>query len=302
MTFGGQTDESTALRMVDRCLDAGVSFFDTANVYNAGASETILGKALKARRNQVVLASKVRGKMGDAPDHQGLSPAALFRACDQSLHRLQTDYLDLYYLHLPDYETPLEQTLEAMQSLVDSGRVRHIAASNYASWQMCQMLWIAQKRGFPPVRVSQPMYNLLARGIEQEFLPFTQEFGIATVCYNPLAGGLLTGKHVIESPQEGSRFDHNRMYLDRYWHPSDFDAVEAIREISRRAGRSLVSVSLNWMLHHTPVTCLILGASRLEHLEENLAAAEHGPLDPETVAALDQVWQRLRGITPKYNR
>lgn len=302
MTFGGQTGEADALRMVDLCLDSGVNFFDTANVYNRGASETILGKALRGRRQRVVLASKVRGKMGEAPDQQGLSGAAISRAIEESLKRLQTDYLDLYYLHLPDYEIPLEETLEAMQALVASGKVRHVACSNYAAWQMCQMLWIAGKRGFPPVRVSQPMYNLLARGIEQEFLPFAKEFQIATVCYNPLAGGLLTGKHAMAAPLQGSRFDGNRMYLDRYWHAQDFDAVEAVREIARRAGRSMVSVSLNWLLHHTAMTSVILGASRTEQLEENLAAVEQGPLDQETVAALDQVWERLRGVSPKYNR
>jgi aryl-alcohol dehydrogenase-like predicted oxidoreductase len=146
------------------------------------------------------------------------------------------------------------------------------------------------------------MYTLLARGIEQEFLPFSKEFGIATVCYNPLAGGLLTGKHTLQAPIQGSRFDGNKMYLDRYWHSQDFDAVEAVREIARRAGRSLVSVSLNWMLHHTAATSVILGASRLKQLEQNLAAVEEGALDPETVAALDQVWERLRGVSPKYNR
>jgi aryl-alcohol dehydrogenase-like predicted oxidoreductase len=302
MTFGGQTAEPEAVRMVDQCLDSGVNFFDTANVYNRGASETILGKALKGRRDRVVLASKVRGKMGDAPDQQGLSRAAIVRAIDESLGRLQTDYLDLYYLHLPDYATPLEESLEAMQTMVQAGKVRHVACSNYAAWQMCQMLWTAQQHGYQPVRVSQPMYNLLARGIEQEFLPFTKEFQIATVCYNPLAGGLLTGKHAIAEPLQGSRFDGNRMYLDRYWHTQDFDAVEAVRDVSLRAGRSMISLALNWLLHHTEATSVILGASRLEQLEENLAAVEQGPLDPQTVAALDQIWERLRGVTPKYNR
>ena len=302
MTFGGQTGEADAFRMVDRCLDSGVSFFDTANVYNGGASETILGKALKDRRDRVVLASKVRGKMGDAPDQQGLSSAAIARAIEESLRRLQTDYLDLYYLHLPDYATPLEESLEAMHHLVEAGKVRQVACSNYAAWQMCRMRWTAAERGYAPIQVAQPMYNLLARGIEQEYLPFTQEFQIANVCYNPLAGGLLTGKHAISAPQQGSRFDGNRMYLDRYWHTQDFDAVEAVREIARRAGRSMVSVALNWLLHHSVVTAVILGASRLEQLEENLAAVEQGALDPETVAALDQVWERLRGVSPRYNR
>ncbi len=177
------------------CLDAGINFFDTANVYNRGAAETILGKALKGRRDKVVLASKVRGKMGDAPDDEGLSRAAIRKAIDASLMRLGTDYLDLYYLHQPDYAVPIEETLDTMQELVRAGKVRFPAVSNYAAWQVCEILWICEKRGYQPYFISQPMYNLLARGIEKEYLPFCQRFGVAVVPYNPLAGGLLTGKH-----------------------------------------------------------------------------------------------------------
>lgn len=302
MTFGGQTREADAIRMVERSLDAGINFFDTANVYQQGTSEAILGKALQGRRHRVILASKVRGKMGDGPDQSGLAPAAIRRAVEESLQRLHTDYLDLYYLHQPDYAVPIESTLECMQDLVQAGKVRQVACSNYAAWQMCQMIAIAASRGFSPVRVAQPMYNALARGIEQELLPFAKEFNLATVCYNPLAGGLLTGKHTRDAPLRGTRFDQNRMYLSRYWHAQSFDALEAVREASRAAGRSMVSVALNWLLHHTPITCVILGASKLEHLEENLAAAEQGPLPAETVAALDRIWAELRGVAPNYNR
>jgi 1-deoxyxylulose-5-phosphate synthase len=302
MTFGGQTDEPTSVQMVERCLQAGINFFDTANVYTAGTSETFLGRALKGRRHRVVLASKVSNKVGDAPDQKGLSRAAIRRGIDDSLKRLDTDYLDLYYMHLPDYSTPIEESLAAMDELVKEGKVRHVAQSNYASWQVTQMQWIAQKNGHQPVVVSQPMYNLLARGIEQEFLPMSKQFGIANVVYNPLAGGLLTGKHKVEEPIRGSRFDKNQMYLDRYWHADDFSAVEAVREISQQSGRSMVSLALCWLLHHTSIECVILGASKLEQLAQNLAAANEGPLKPETLEALDQVWQRLRGVTPKYNR
>jgi aryl-alcohol dehydrogenase-like predicted oxidoreductase len=302
MTFGGQTDEPAAVRMVERCMDAGINFFDTANVYNAGTSEVMLGRALKGRRHRVILASKVRGKMGDAPDQSGLSRTAIRRAIEDSLKRLETDYLDIYYLHQPDYEAPLEETLAAMNELVKEGKVRHVAQSNYAGWQVCRMLWLAEKNGYQAALISQPMYNLLARGIEQEYLPMCKEFGVATVVYNPLAGGLLTGKHSQAAPIRGSRFDKNQMYLDRYWHGEDFNAVEQVREIAGRAGRSMASVALNWLLHHTPINCVILGASRLEQLEQNLASAEEGPLDPQTVDDLDQVWKRLRGVTPNYNR
>src|SRR5687767_6766759 len=190
MTFGAQTDEATALQMVNRCLDRNVNFLDTANVYNAGASETILGRALKGRRDRIVLASKVAGKMGPDPDQAGLSRTAIMRAVEESLRRLATDYLDLYYLHWPDYTVPLEESLEAMGQLVREGKVRHVAVSNYAAWQIVRLLWIAEQKRLPAVQVTQPMYNLIARGIEPELLPMCREFGIGTVVYNPLAGGI----------------------------------------------------------------------------------------------------------------
>jgi aryl-alcohol dehydrogenase-like predicted oxidoreductase len=288
--------------MINRCMDGGINFFDTANVYTGGSSEALLGKALKGRRQHIVLASKVSNKVGDAPDQKGLSRPAIRRAIDESLTRLQTDYLDLYYMHLPDYSTRIEESLAAMDELVQEGKVRHVAQSNYASWQVAQMQCIAGKNDYKPVVVSQPMYNLLARGIEQEFLPMSKEYKIANVVYNPLAGGLLTGKHNATEPIEGSRFDKNKMYLDRYWHVDDFSAVEAVRDIAQKSGRSMVSLALCWLLHHTAIECVILGASKLEQLDQNLKSAEEGPLNPETLEALDKAWERLRGVTPKYNR
>lgn len=302
MTFGGQTDEAAARCIIDCCLDAGINFIDTANVYNKGVSESILGRILKGRRDKVVLASKVRGQMGEAPDESGLSRAAIVRAIDESLRRLQTDYLDLYYLHMPDYSVPLEETLAVVDELVKAGKVRYPASSNYAAWQVVRMLWLAEKNGYRPATVTQPMYNLLARGVEQEYMPMCREMGVSTVVYNPVAGGLLTGKQRREAPLPGTRFDANQLYLDRYWHPAYFDAVDELRKAAERAGRSLVSLSLNWLLHHTDADCMILGASRIEQLDENLKAIEDGPLAPETVAACDAVWVKLRGVTPKYNR
>jgi len=302
MTFGGQTGEAEAARIVDRCLDAGVNFLDTANVYNKSATETILGRILKGRRNKLVLASKVFFPMGEGADRRGLSRAAILRAIDESLTRLGADYLDLYYLHAPDYSVPLEETLATLDELVKAGKIRYPASSNYAAWQVERMLWLAERNGYQPAWITQPMYNLLARGIEQEYLPMCREFGVSTVVYNPLAGGLLTGKHPKQAPLAGSRFDDNQLYLDRYWHPAYFDAVADLRRVAEQAGRSLVSLSLNWLLHHTGIDCVILGASRLEQLEENLNALEDGPLSPETLAACDTVWAKLRGITPKYNR
>jgi len=302
MTFGSQVDDATASRMIDLCIDRGVNFFDTANIYNKGLSETIVGKALKGRRNRVILASKVRGKMGDGADESGLSKRAMLRAVDESLQRLQTDHLDLYYLHQPDYAVPIEESLETMEQLVRQGKVRYPASSNYSGWQVCRMQWLAEKNSYKPARITQPMYNLLARGIEQEYLPMTREFGISTVVYNPLGGGMLTGKQKRGAPIPGTRFDNNQMYLSRYWYDAYFDAVDEILAIARAAGRSPVSFALNWLLHHTTIDCVILGASRIEQLEENLKAMEDDPLPASAVTACDAVWAKLRGVTPQYNR
>lgn len=302
MTFAGQTGEDVAAQMVDGCLDSGINFFDTANAYNGGKSEEMLGRLMRGRRDRFILASKVANKMGDGPGLAGLSRAAIHRAIDDSLRRLATDYLDIYYLHLPDYNVPVEESLEAMDSLVKQGKIRYIASSNYSGWQVVQMLCIAEKRGFQRPSITQPMYNLIARGIEQEYLPMCKEFGVAAVVYNPLAGGLLTGKQQRQAPLPGTRFDNNRMYLDRYWHQADFEAVEELKQIAAQAGRSLVSLALNWLYHHRPIDCIILGASRLEQLDENLKVLGDGPLDPPTLEACDRVWTKLRGPSPKYNR
>ena len=303
MTFGSQTDEATARRMIDRLLDAGVNFLDTANVYNQGRAEEMLGAILAGHRQRVVLATKVRAKMEKAPEESGLSRAAMLKAIDSSLRRLKTDCVDLYYLHLPDWDVPIEETLGAMDELVRAGKVRYPAVSNYAAWQVCEIHWICQRNGYKPPYISQPMYNLLARGIEEEYLPFCKRFGVVVVPYNPLAGGLLSGKHVrVQEPITGSRFDGNKLYLDRYWHDDYFAAVEELRTIARDAGKTLVELSFQWLFTQQQVDSVILGASRLEQLEENLKACEGGTLDAATLERCDAVWKRLRGITPKYNR
>ncbi len=302
MTFGGQTDIEAGRKMIDLCSGAGINFLDTANVYTGGASEEMLGRLLEGRRKDFVLASKVRNKMGDGVDMAGLSRGAIFRAIEDSLKRLKTDYLDLYYLHLPDYAVEIEESLDAMNELVKQGKVRYLASSNYSGWQVVEMLWIAQRKNYQAPFVSQPMYNLIARGIEQEYLPMSKRFGISNIVYNPLAGGLLTGKQRRDAPLPGTRFDNNRMYLDRYWHQADFDAVDQLKHIAASTGRSLVSLALNWIYRHTPVECIILGASRVDHLEQNLKVLSDGPLDPETLQGCDKVWEALRGPTPKYNR
>jgi len=303
MTFGSQTDQAGAQCIVDTCIDHGVNFFDTANVYNKGVSETILGKALHGRRDRVVLASKVRMKMGDAPNESGLSRAAIRKAIDESLARLGTDYVDLYYLHAPDRSVPIEETLATMDELVRAGKVRYPAISNFPSWQVVQMFWIAKEKGYRPPTVSQLMYNVLARAIEEEYVAMCKQFGVSTVVYNPLAGGLLTGKQRREGPLPGTRFDNNQLYLGRYWHAAYFDALDELSAAAAKAGRSLVDVALCWLLYHSAADCLIFGATRQEHLEQNLAPFDNGkPLSPELLAVCDAAWAKVRGVAPAYHR
>jgi 1-deoxyxylulose-5-phosphate synthase len=303
MPFGSQADEATSKRMVDQCIDAGINFFDTANMYNHGKAETILGNALQGRRDKVILATKVRHKMGEGPDEGGLSRTAIHKALHDSLERLQTDYVDIYYAHWPDNDIPIEETLTTMDDLIRAGKVRNFAISNYAAWQIVEIHWACERNGYKAPHISQPMYNLLARGIEEEYLPFCKRFGVAVLPYNPLAGGLLTGKHAHhKGPISGTRFDKNDMYLRRYWHVDYFDAVEELKGIAREGGMTLIELSLRWLLSQPIVDSVILGASKPEQLTENLKSCQGGALDQGILDKCDGVWKKLRGITPKYNR
>jgi aryl-alcohol dehydrogenase-like predicted oxidoreductase len=288
--------------MIDRCIGEGINFIDTANVYQTGLAESMLGEAIRGKRDKLILATKVRGKMGDGPDESGLSKRPILKAIDDSLKRLKTDYVDLYYLHQPDYAVPVEETLGAMEELVRQGKIRYPATSNYAGWQVGQLLWAAEKHKYAPAFVSQPMYNLLARGIEQEYLAMAKQYGVSIIAYNPLAGGMLTGKHSQAAIPPGTRFDKNLMYQERYWHPENFAAVEKLKKAADQIGRSLISVALNWLLCHTLTDCIILGASRGEQLEQNLAACKEGPLPLDMLQVCDEVWADLRNPVPVYNR
>jgi aryl-alcohol dehydrogenase-like predicted oxidoreductase len=303
MTFGAQASEEESIRMVHRALDAGVNFVDTADVYNQTASETIVGKALRGRRDGVVLASKVGNQVGpNTLKDGGLTRWHIIHAVEASLRRLDTECLDICYLHTPDYETPLEESLAAFDHLVGQGKVMYVGMSNYAAWQVCHALWLSDKHRFAPPVVMQCPYNLITRSIEQEFLPFCREFGLGITVYNPLAGGLLTGKHDrTRPPTDDTRFQLSDQYYDRYWLDSHFDAVADLVEIAAEAGKSPVALALQWLAAHSDVDAIILGASRIEQLEENLSAWD-GSLDQETLEACDRVWSRLRGDTFLYNR
>jgi aryl-alcohol dehydrogenase (NADP+) len=302
MTFGEQADEVESVRMVRRALDAGITFFDTADSYVQGRSEEILGRALKGVRDRVVVSSKVFNPTGPAPTDRGLSRVHVMRAAEDSLRRLGTDRLDVYFLHQPDCDTPLEETMSAMDRLVRDGKVRVVGMSNYASWQMVRSLWISDAQGLAKVSVVQVMHSLLARAVETECLPACREFDVGVTVYNPLAGGLLTGKHDrARPPAEGTRFGMKQMYRDRYWHEGLFEAAEKLAGIAREAGITPVDLALRWVMSREGVHCVILGASSLAQLEENLGAAD-GRLPADVLAACDRVWARLKGPAPGYNR
>lgn len=302
MTFGGQADESASGAILDLALASGVNFIDTANAYNKGVTEEILGRYLRGKRDQVVLASKVFNRMGDGPDEKGLSRAAINRGIEDSLRRLQTDYLDIYYLHAPDWTVPIEESLDAMQRLVDAGKIRYVASSNYAAWQVAQMQQLAAQNGWKPAVITQPMYNLLARGLEQEYLAMADAYQISMIVYNPLAGGLLTGKHRRDQITPGTRFDNNRMYQERYWHEDMFDSVEALQKIAQQENRMMLSLAINWLYRHTPVDCIIMGATSAAQLQQSLDSLKSGALSENALRACDVIWHALRGPAPKYNR
>lgn len=303
MTFGAQVDEAEAGRMVAACREAGVTMFDTSNNYAGGASEEILGRVVRPFRDDVLISTKGGSPVGQSDAAlAGLGRRALHRAVDDSLRRLGTDHIDIYYLHRPDPATPIEETLAAMDELVRAGKVRRLGQSNFAAWQITEMNYLARLNGWPPALLSQPLYNLLGRRIEDEYVACAQHLGLTSITYNPLAGGLLTGKHRPgETPEDGTRFS-KASYRDRYWNPAQFDAVERLRALADEAGLTLVELAFRWILGRPVVDGMLLGASRLEQLESNLAAVDGPPLGEDLMAACDDVWADLRGAAPLYNR
>ena len=283
MTFGGrgqfrdvgQTDLDGARRHVDMALDAGVNLIDTANVYSDGASEEIVGQALDGRRDDVLLATKARFPMGAGPNDAGLSRHHLIEACEASLRRLQTDHIDLYQLHEWDGQTPLEETLAALEHLVQTGKVRYVGCSNYAGWQVMKALSVAALTGLPRF-VSQQVYlSLQERAAEYEIVPSALDQGLGLLIWSPLAGGLLSGKYRRgQPPPAGSRrageWDEPPVYDEDRLH----DTVDVLVEIAAGHGVSPARVALAWLLARPGVTSLIIGARTDEQLADNLAAAE----------------------------
>ncbi len=298
MTFGLQCDEPTSVSILDRAADGGITFLDTADVYplggtpeTIGRTEEIVGRWLKGRRDRFILATKCFGRSGPARWDQGNSRKHILDAVDASLRRLQTDYIDLYQLHGPDPSTPIDETMKALEDLVRWGKIRYAGCSNFLAYQIARAIGRSEALNIVRFDSVQPRYNLLFREIERELLPLCLEDGIGVIPYNPIAGGLLSGKHNPGTPPEGTRFTLGTAggrYQDRYWHEGMFDTVEAIRPIAAEADMSMAQLAIAWVMAHPAITAPIIGASRPDQLDDTLAAAER-PLAPEIKAKLDDV-------------
>jgi aryl-alcohol dehydrogenase-like predicted oxidoreductase len=303
MNFGKRTPPAESERVVRRALEHGIGVFDTANAYNVGESERILGRSLGRDRSRVILATKVGlDRVGPGGKPEGLSRAALGRAIDASLERLGTDAVDLYYLHVPDHVTPIGETLDAMADIVRSGKARAWGVSNYASWQILEMNSLAAARGLAAPAVSQVLYNALNRQLEIEYFAFARRFPLHTTVYNPLAGGLLTGKHRYgEAPSKGSRFDENAMYTRRYWTRAMFDRVGELQAIAQDAGLSMVEMAYAWVAAHADVDSVLVGPATVEHLDAAVAAVSR-PLSPDLLARVDDLHRGWTGTDTNYVR
>ncbi|MEK7715697.1 MAG: aldo/keto reductase [candidate division NC10 bacterium] len=304
MTFGLQCDEAASVAILDRAAAGGITFLDTADVYplgggldTVGRTEEIIGRWIEKRRHEFIIATKCFGIMGARPWDRGNSRKHVLDAIEGSLRRLRTDYVDLYQLHHPDPETPIDETLQALDDVVRSGKARYIGCSNFHAWQVARALGRSEALGVARFDSVQPRFNLLFRQIERELLPLCQADGLGVIPYNPLAGGFLSGKHRREAgPTAGTRFTVGRAarrYQERYWHEREFATVEALRPLAAEAGLSLTRLAVAWVLAHPAITAPIVGASRPEQLDDVLPAVEKD-LDAGLKARLDELTREYR--------
>ena len=304
MAFGLQCDEPASVAILDRAAAGGITFLDAADVYplggtfdTVGHTEEILGRWLGNRRHDFVVATKCAGAMSARPWDRGASRKHILDAIEGSLRRLRTDYVDLYQIHHPDPETPMDETLRALDDVVRAGKARHVGCSNYAAWQVARALGRSEAQGLARFDSVQPRYNLLFRQIERELLPLCAAEGIGVIPYNPLAGGFLSGKHRREAgPTAGTRFTLGTAagrYQDRYWHEREFAAVEELRPLAAAAGMSMAQMAVAWVLAHPAITAPIIGASRPDQLDDVLAAADKG-LASDLKARLDEMTREYR--------
>ena len=304
-TFGKQTDEAESIRVFDKAADAGVNFIDTADVYPGGAdlpevgrAEEITGLWLKGKRNRFILGTKAGGPMGSSPWDRGSSRKHLLDAIDASLRRLNTDYVDLFQLHMDDPATSLDETAEAFDAIVRSGKARYIGVSNFLAYRLARAIGRQDTLRLVRFVSVQPRYNLLFREIERELLPLAQEENLAVIPFNPLAGGLLSGKYQLDEKPEKGRFSaevgqFGATYKARYWHQREFETIGKLREIAGEEGEALPKLAVAWILANPAITSVILGASRTEQLADTLAAADYN-LPPELKTKLDDLSAEYR--------
>ena len=308
MTFGNQTDEQTSRRIVDRFLTAGGNFVDTADVYSRGASEEVVGRAVRPHRERIVLATKGRMPMSDDPNDQGASRRHLVRAVDASLRRLSTDWIDLYQVHWPDPSVPQEETLSALDDLVSGGKIRSVGVSNYLGSHLATAVALCDRYGWAHIVSLQPQYSLVSREIEWEILPLCRQHAIAVLPWSPLGGGVLTGKYrPQEEPPAGTRLAASEALARRGLTERNFAIAAEVRRTAEATGRSPAQVALNWVLHRPGITAPILGVRTVEQLEDNLGATGWR-LDASDVQSLEQVSRlplpyphdlyEVMGITP----
>jgi aryl-alcohol dehydrogenase-like predicted oxidoreductase len=301
MTFGYQCDEQASFSIMDTAAELGVNFIDTADVYpvpvsleSAGRTEEIVGNWLRGKRDDFVLATKCRMQMGPRPNDTGLSRKHILSAIDASLRRLQTDYVDLYQVHAPDPETPIDETLSALDSIVKSGKARYVGCSNFQAWQLAKALWTSDRLGLARFDSVQPRYNLLFREIEHDLFPLCLDQGVGVIVYNPLAGGFLTGKHRAGAPPaENTRFAvAGGLYMDRDWNVASFNVVERLREFFAGRGKSLTHAAIAWVLREPAVTSAIVGATSADQLRDSLGGVDL-QLDQQESDECDRIWYEL---------
>ncbi len=280
MSFGGDADETTSIAMFNRCREVGINFFDCANVYQAGRSEEILGKLIAGCRDEVIITSKVYFPMGADVNARGASRRHIMRAAEASLKRLQTDYLDLYFIHHFDDVTPLEETLRALDDLVRQGKILYPAASNFAAWQVAKALGISAQAGLARFACLQPMYNLVKRQAEVEILPLAQSEKLGVISYSPLGGGLLTGKYGPSVQPEAGRLVSNKVYATRYGDEWMHETAQRFTNFARERGFEPAALAVAWVAGHPGLTAPIIGARHLAQLEGSLKALDI-PMTPE---------------------
>ncbi len=276
MMFGGPTGELESVDIIHRALDAGINFIDTADIYQSGASEVIVGKAIVDRRDRVVLATKGRQPVGDGPNDCGAGRVHLMRALEASLRRLAADHVDIYYVHAPDYETPIDETLRALDDMIRSGKVRTIGCSNFRAWRLCEALWTSDRLNLHRFTCIQPLYNICNRDLEVELLPLCREYGVGVVSYSPLARGILTGKYALGRPypEDSRAARHDKRMQQAELRDASIELSAQLNAHCRERGLEPSRFALAWCLANPNVSSIVIGPKTREQFEDNLACLE----------------------------